>query len=304
MLHTTKNSCYKLYHCGDTRPTPSCFLLCDTFTGSSGTAASWSKTADQIHNMQVLTLITQLRSAVLQLPTVIKSSTTTTSSDTNSTSTTSSRSGTAIVRQDSVSTDTIEIDDVTAALEQCSGHIDDALHALDALATDQILAPYLSAAAYALERILGHMHTESFANIGSSTSSSNSNGFSSTQLSSPSNRASPRSTGTTAAAATTPKGSSVNSQSQQQQQGTSGYLLEFQAAITALHSEHFKAIEQLQAPYVQDSLRLLADRLVRSFITHAALVRPLEEQGKLKVILLLCCNWHLRDCKQSKSFRG
>jgi hypothetical protein len=246
--------------------------------------------------MQVLTLITQLRSAVLQLPTVIKSSTTT-SSDTNSAN--SSRSGAAIVRQDSVSSDTIEIDDVTTALEQCSLHIDDALHALDTLATDQILAPYLSAAAYALERILGHMHTESFANIGNNSSSCNS--VSSAPLSSPSNRASPRNTGTTAAAVTTPKGSSVNTQQQQQQQGTSGYLLEFQAAMTALHSEHFKAIEQLQAPYVQDNLRLLADRLVRSFISHAALVRPLEEQGKLKVNGCSHCN--LRNCMRSNSVR-
>jgi hypothetical protein len=227
--------------------------------------------------MQVLTLITQLRAAVLQLPTLIKTSTTTTTTgDTNT-----NKSGAAIVRQDSVSTDTIESDDVTAALEQCSVHIDDALHALDTLATEQILAPYLSAAAYALERILGHMHTESFANTNSSSNTSNSGN--SAQLSSPVNEASPRNTSTTVTATTPKANSSVNSQSQQQQQGTSGYLLEFQAAMTALHSEHFKAIEQLQAPYVQDSLRLLADRLVRSFISHAALVRPLEEQGKLKV---------------------
>jgi hypothetical protein len=55
----------------------------------------------------------------------------------------------------------------------------------------------------------------------------------------------------------------------------------------------------LQAPYVQDSLRLLADRLVRSFISHAALVRPLEEQGKLKV-KIATCNCHLFNCTVCK----
>ncbi|KAG5181568.1 hypothetical protein JKP88DRAFT_165492, partial [Tribonema minus] len=175
--------------------------------------ANWAKTADQTHNMQLLTLITQLRTAVVQLP--------------------------SIVKPGKPAQKGLDPEEVTQCAQEASTHVDAALKAIDALATGQILRPYLSAAAYALERVMGTMHKDSFANL---------------------------------------EGGSA-----EQTSGASAYMLDLQRAVGLVQSEHLKTVAALNAPYAQEMLRCLTDRLVRSFVSHAALVRPMEEAGKLKM---------------------
>eukprot|EP00611_Tribonema_gayanum_P020280 TRINITY_DN3671_c0_g1_i2.p1 TRINITY_DN3671_c0_g1~~TRINITY_DN3671_c0_g1_i2.p1 ORF type:complete len:406 (-),score=127.91 TRINITY_DN3671_c0_g1_i2:41-1258(-) len=182
-------------------------------SGNAGDRANWAKTPDQTHNMQLLTLITQLRTAVVQLP--------------------------SIVKPGKPAQKGMDPEEVTQCAQEASTHIDTALKAIDALATGQILGPYLSAAAYALERVMGTMHKDSFANL---------------------------------------EGGSA-----EQTSGASAYMLDLQSAVSLVQSEHLKTVAALNAPYAQEMLRCLADRLVRSFVSHAALVRPMEEAGKLKM---------------------
>ena len=214
--------------------------------------------------MQVLTLLTQLRTAILQLQATLKKcsapATVTTSSGLHDTpSSLASNSTTATL-------DAVEQHDAAVALQACDSLVSEAIRSLDTLAQDAILSPYLSAAAYALESIIARMHLENFGNVGTSgTSDSYAR----------SNPGSP--------AGALKKQIPASSTDSSSGQGVSAYMLELQSAVTGLYAEHLKPISTLSAPYAAESLRRLADRLVRSFVSHAALVRPLQEQGKLKV---------------------
>ena len=61
----------------------------------------------------------------------------------------------------------------------------------------------------------------------------------------------------------------------------STYLIEFESEVARLTKEHLSKI--VSCPSKDQCLTLLASRLVTIFVRHAALVRPLSEEGKLKL---------------------
>ncbi|CAM9440561.1 unnamed protein product [Chrysoparadoxa australica] len=63
----------------------------------------------------------------------------------------------------------------------------------------------------------------------------------------------------------------------------SSFAATFQQAINAVHVSHLAPMKALGVPSVAECSRKLATRLLRSFVSHAALVRPLEEAGKLRM---------------------
>lgn len=65
--------------------------------------------------------------------------------------------------------------------------------------------------------------------------------------------------------------------------GTAGFVAEFDISLSGLWQEHLEPVSQLGVPFAADALRALVMRLLRTFVSHAALVRPLEEAGLLKL---------------------
>jgi len=75
---------------------------------------------------------------------------------------------------------------------------------------------------------------------------------------------------------------------QEQEQGDKGqtmnsrFISTFQAAVEALRKHHLNRFP-LQCEFVSRAFKALAGRLLRLYVSHAALVRPLNEAGKAKI---------------------
>ncbi|CAM9423221.1 unnamed protein product [Ectocarpus sp. 4 AP-2014] len=125
----------------------------------------------------------------------------------------------------------------------CRERVAEAVRALDDLASRVFLEPYLSGVARALEDILSKMHRENF-------------------------------------------GPGVSAMATSEHHGGGGgslFLHELQRALAALQADHFTRIAALRTPTAEAALRSLAARVLRAYVTHCALIRPLSEGGKARV---------------------
>ncbi|CAM9980618.1 unnamed protein product [Ectocarpus sp. 6 AP-2014] len=126
---------------------------------------------------------------------------------------------------------------------ECRERVAEAVRALDDLASRVFLEPYLSGVARALEDIVSKMHRENFG------------------------------PGVSAMAASEHHGGG----------GGSLFLHELQRALAALQADHFTRISALRTPSAEAALRSLAARVLRAYVTHCALIRPLSEGGKARM---------------------
>eukprot|EP00752_Nemacystus_decipiens_P008545 g7632.t1 len=133
---------------------------------------------------------------------------------------------------------------------ECKERVAEAVKALDETASRVFLEPYLCGVARALEDIVSKMHRENFGP-----------------------GASPPAMG----------------MSENEQHGSGGggggslFLVELQGALAALQADHFGRIAALRTPCAEAALRSLAGRILRAYVTHCALIRPLSEGGKARV---------------------
>jgi hypothetical protein len=65
-------------------------------------------------------------------------------------------------------------------------------------------------------------------------------------------------------------------------EGNSRFITAFQTAVTGLRKHHFSKFP-IQADFVTRAFKWLTSRLLRLYVSHAALLRPLNEAGKTKL---------------------
>lgn len=123
--------------------------------------------------------------------------------------------------------------------------LDPALKALTDLGTHQLLRPAAQAMARCLEGRLAMVHDDHFGDAASSMRAHGGGGG-------------------------------------DEEVDASFHLVEFDRALTALLREHLSRLPK-DSSFVGKSVKGLAARLVRSYVSHLSLVRPLSEAGRLKM---------------------
>jgi len=175
---------------------------------------------------------------------------------------------------------------VSAVRSACTSALRPALKSLEGVCRHRILRPMVAASARALEKHLAKVHSEHFGQQASKKSSDSSGSGSSGD-----SALSKGSSSSSAGKANDDDNAPVDDGSSDEE---SAYLRAFQESLTQLETHHLSKLPR-QAGFVKKALAELAQRLTRSFVSHAALVRPLSQKGRTRLTqvceLMNVCGW-------------